>query len=476
MSSFYPFWTNATVAHESQQHHFPCCFPQASIHINDIFCTDHAAKEHDMKGDDAWETIILSNYMIDFEWLCQAVPALAMVQKQLIVLSGEKGTATVRVVESSAGSGDGSCTKVTRYSPVPESQDNHNGMIWAAIAGGIPHEKIVILEPPLPYLYGTHHSKFVLAINKHGIRVVICTANFIHDDWVNKTQGIYIQDFPFKSNVLSPEGGGDSNMGAPCLPVDDYQLRKGEDFRLYLQLYLGQVGLLPLPRGNKSRQIVSFSPQDLDAFDFCSAKVWLFGSVPGSHRGQRLMSFGINRLFSVLRNVSLSTEAALTNTTNPNDTQPVILSWQYSSQGSLNDKFLKAMQRCMTAPDVFVADLQVIYPSEDEVRCSLEGWRGGLSLPVRLRCCDPFINARLHRWGSSGDSLSSASELWRYALPHIKSYAALDRARRSIVWFALTSANLSQAAWGVGGGGRRGARPTRERFPLYPLLRAGGAL
>jgi tyrosyl-DNA phosphodiesterase 1 len=39
----------------------------------------------------------------------------------------------------------------------------------------------------------------MLLVYLQGIRVVVHTANLIHVDWNNKTQGLWMQDFPWKN-------------------------------------------------------------------------------------------------------------------------------------------------------------------------------------------------------------------------------------------------------------------------------------
>lgn len=38
----------------------------------------------------------------------------------------------------------------------------------------------------------------MLVVYPHGVRVVVHTANLIHVDWNNKSQGLWMQDFPLK--------------------------------------------------------------------------------------------------------------------------------------------------------------------------------------------------------------------------------------------------------------------------------------
>jgi hypothetical protein len=48
---------------------------------------------------------------------------------------------------------------------------------------------------------GTHHSKYFLVEYEAGMRVIIHTANLIFCDCHNKSQGIWVQDFPRKVSL-----------------------------------------------------------------------------------------------------------------------------------------------------------------------------------------------------------------------------------------------------------------------------------
>jgi hypothetical protein len=59
----------------------------------------------------------------------------------------------------------------------------------------------VLYKPPLRLSYGTHHSKAMLLVYPTGVRVIVHTANLIHVDWNNKSQGLWMQDFPWKTDA-----------------------------------------------------------------------------------------------------------------------------------------------------------------------------------------------------------------------------------------------------------------------------------
>ena len=54
----------------------------------------------------------------------------------------------------------------------------------------------VVHAPPLRDQWGVHHSKAFLVAFERGLRVIVMTANLIHQDCNTKTQGLWYQDFP----------------------------------------------------------------------------------------------------------------------------------------------------------------------------------------------------------------------------------------------------------------------------------------
>lgn len=430
-----PLWTNAVHALPS----FDRNQAASSLSLHDILPLSPAA-------DELWSDIILASYVIDMPWLLQTVPSLRQFKGYLTILSGEKGTATCEVRWAAD-------TLSAQYVPKSKLLDSINPIEAAACRAGMPRERLTVLEPPLPIPYGTHHTKMILAVNGRGLRVAVLTANFVCDDWMRKAQGCYVQDFPRR-------------------PVNEAAGRqrtsKGDSFREYLQQYLRHCGVLPC---GTSVEMGSFfdSPNPLDCYDFSEAKVALVASVPGSHGGGDVHLYGQNRLRALLACLPSAARRSPKH-------DAVVLSWQYSSQGALNERFLQSLQSSMTLPGHTCSDVQIIYPTEFEVRTSVEGWRAGLSLPLFVRNCHTFVNERLHCWrGPSAavrisrrghptevididreetdddetreEPLSPYS--WRYVMPHIKSYASMDEQRQGVHWLLLTSANLSQAAWGT---------------------------
>ncbi|KAK1284192.1 hypothetical protein QJS10_CPB21g00868 [Acorus calamus] len=154
---------------------------------------------------------ILSNYMVDMDWLLSACPKLRTVP-QVLVIHGEAG---------------GTLEHLKKNKP----------------------QNWIFHKPPLPISYGTHHSKAMLLVYPQGVRIIVHTANLIYVDWNNKTQGLWMQDFPWK---------------------DGQNLNEGCSFESDLVDYLNAL------------------------------KVRLIASVPGYHTGSNLKKWGHMKLRTVL--------------------------------------------------------------------------------------------------------------------------------------------------------------------------------
>jgi hypothetical protein len=259
----------------------------------------------------------------------------------------------------------------------------------------------------------------VILLYATGCRVAVCTANFISIDWLWKNNASFVQDFPRK-NQRSPRG---SDFETSLLDyVEPYRSRGGLDVAA------------------------------LREFDFSAAKAVLIPSVPGFHTGAAMHRYGHMRLRAVLAREPLAPKFAQA---------PIVA--QFSSLGSISEKWLADELRASMAAhapprggaaaaagttnasaalmaNASLPPLRIVWPTVESVRTSLEGWSAGGSL-----CCDtknmkPMLQRYLHVWDGEGQRRHRA-------MPHIKSYlrAAPDG---ELAWCLITSANLSNAAWG----------------------------
>jgi hypothetical protein len=176
----------------------------------------------------------LFNYLIDLEFLHQAVPQLAVSCGAVHLIANDLNVAEVRRYFSTA----------------------------------------VVHSPPLPVAYGTHHTKLIILVCERALRVCILTANLRHSDWFGMNQLIFKQDF----------------VALPQPTSCDSQFYFGADLCEYFSHY--PSWLVPLI----SRIRCTQSGQFLYRYDFSNCAALLVASVPGYHRGPDLFKFGHMRV------------------------------------------------------------------------------------------------------------------------------------------------------------------------------------
>ncbi|CAI8612455.1 unnamed protein product [Vicia faba] len=320
---------------------------------------------------------ILSNYMVDIDWLVPACPALSKVP-YVLVLHGESDE---RVA----------CMKIGK----PKN--------W------------ILHKPPLPISFGTHHSKAMLLVYPRGVRVIVHTANLIYVDWNNKSQGLWMQDFPWK---------------------DQNSLSKGSGFENDLVEYLSALKWPEFSVNLPSLGNFSICPSFFKKFDYSDAMVRLIASVPGYHSGNGLKKWGHMKLRSVLQECTFDEEFKKS---------PLV--YQFSSLGSLDEKWMVELASSMSAGlsedkvPLGMGEPQIIWPTVEDVRCSIEGYAAGSAIPSPLKNVEKaFLKKYWAKWKASRTGR-------HHAMPHIKTFARYNN--QNLAWFLLTSANLSKAAWGA---------------------------
>ncbi|XP_060191002.1 tyrosyl-DNA phosphodiesterase 1 isoform X1 [Lycium barbarum] len=319
---------------------------------------------------------ILSNYMVDMDWLLSACPNLKRIPNVLVV----------------HGEGDGSMECMKRSKPAN----------W------------ILHKPSLPIAYGTHHSKAMLLVYPTGVRVIVHTANLIYVDWNNKSQGLWMQDFPWKDqNKLSKDGGFENDL------VDYLSALKWPEF----------IANIPDFGSCKINSLF------FKKFDYSSATVRLIASVPGYHSGPSLKKWGHMKLRTVLQECTFSKEF-----------QKSPLIYQFSSLGSLDEKWMTEFATSMSAgvsddkKPLGIGEPMIVWPNVEDVRCSLEGYAAGNAVPSPLKNVEKeFLKKYWARWKASHTGRCRA-------MPHIKTFLRYNG--QSLAWLLLTSSNLSKAAWG----------------------------
>ncbi|MED6192928.1 tyrosyl-DNA phosphodiesterase 1, variant 2 [Stylosanthes scabra] len=320
---------------------------------------------------------ILSNYMVDLDWLLPACPALSKVPHVLVI----------------HGESDGRVEYLKRSKPAN----------W------------ILHKPPLPISFGTHHSKAMFLVYPQGIRVIVHTANLIHVDWNNKTQGLWLQDFPWK---------------------DQDSLSKGSEFENDLVEYLSTLKWPEFSVKLPSLGNFSICPSFFKKFDYSDAMVRLIASAPGYHSGAAIKKWGHMKLRSLLQECTFD-----------EDFKKSPLIYQFSSLGSLDEKWMAELTSSMSAglsedkTPLGLGEPQIIWPTVEDVRCSIEGYAAGSAIPSPFKNVEKaFLKKYWAKWKADHTGRSRA-------MPHIKTFTRYSG--QNLAWFLLTSANLSKAAWGA---------------------------
>ncbi|CAI0468154.1 unnamed protein product [Linum tenue] len=323
------------------------------------------------------QVAILSNYMVDMDWLLSACPTLSKVPNVLVI----------------HGEGEGTVEQMKRSKPAN----------W------------ILHKPPLPISYGTHHSKAMLLVYPKGVRIIVHTANLIYVDWNNKTQGLWMQDFPWKDEKIANRGCG---------------------FESDLVDYLSALKWPELTANIPSLGNLKINPWFFKKFDYSDAQVRLIGSVPGYHTGANLKKWGHMKLRTVLQECTFDKEFK---------SSPLV--YQFSSLGSLDEKWMTELATSMSSgvsedkKPLGLGVPQIIWPTVEDVRCSLEGYAAGNAVPSPLKNVEKeFLKKYWARWKATHTGRCRA-------MPHIKTFARYSG--QKLAWFLLTSSNLSKAAWGA---------------------------
>uniref|UniRef100_A0A4W3GUT4 Tyrosyl-DNA phosphodiesterase 1 n=1 Tax=Callorhinchus milii TaxID=7868 RepID=A0A4W3GUT4_CALMI len=255
------------------------------------------------------------------------------------------------------------------------------------------------LQAKLEIAYGTHHTKMMLLLYEEGLRVVILTANLIHDDWYQKTQGIWLS--PLYPRL--PDGSSESSGESPT--------NFKRDLIDYLLAY----------RSTGLGEWVSH----VQEHDLSDTRVHLIASIPGRHVGSLKDKWGHFKLRKVL-----------SDHTSP---RPGRESWplvgQFSSIGSLGpdeDKWLCSEFK-ESLSRLGKRDTPLVSHKDRHLRC-LSPLVGGGSLPYAILTAQkqPWLNSFFNQWSAD---ISGRTQ----ALPHIKTYMRTSPDFSELAWFLVTS-------------------------------------
>lgn len=310
----------------------------------------------------------------------------------------------------------------------------------------------------------------VLFYHDDHAQVIVHTANMISRDWTNMTQAVWRSPLL----PLSPSMTDEHDV-SPIGTGHRFKI----DLLRYLQAYGGRLGKL-------TRQLADY--------DFSAIRAAFIGSAPSRQKpaaaqSVKQTSFGwlglqeilssvpitsrrdeeisaphvivqissiatlgaaptwLNHLFSVL--VRDAAKDAAAHTVDPSSSKTLTFFEKKSSSTG-------AMAKPRPRPKY-----NIIFPTPDEIRTSLDGYAAGGSIHIKLQSAQQqkqieYLTPLLCHWKHSSevaDSNTPSTErkaaLRGPAAPHIKTYIRFtDETHKTIDWAMVTSANLSKQAWG----------------------------
>ncbi|KAF2684493.1 phospholipase D/nuclease, partial [Lentithecium fluviatile CBS 122367] len=322
-----------------------------------------------------------------------------------------------------------------------------------------PYKNVELKTAYIPDPFGTHHSKMLVLLRRDDCaQVIIHTANMIERDWRNMTQAVWRSPLlPLKTPATPP----DSRTGSQSHPIGS-----GERFKVDLLRYLDKY----------EKRLKDLTQQLLD-YDFSGVRAAFIGSAPSRQKPSATKpsfetSFGWLGLREILSTIPINhTESA---------SSPSVVA-QISSIATLGQNptwlthFHSVMSRALQPPDapsLFAKPkakeqeptLNIIFPTADEIRTSLDGYASGGSIHTKIQSAAQqkqleYLRPLLCHWKYSAPDPSPLSqqelglprrEAYRGpAAPHIKTYIRFSNTdKKSIDWAMVTSANLSKQAWG----------------------------
>lgn len=295
-------------------------------------------------------------------------------------------------------------------------------------------------------------------------RVNLLTGNMVVGDW-KMSQAIWRSPF---LPLLPPTATKQPSLPTASFP--DAPLGNGARFKLDLLAYLRGYNRL----GNLIDR--------LSFYDFRAVRGALVASLPHKQTIARSETagnlWGLPGLARVLRSIpnhhdsTLEKEMAFSKIHTSSFAQKVSFAQsskpqiviQISSVASIGEKWLREyffpqLASLSSNPATVTSpQFSIVFPTADEIRRSIEGYGSGGSIHMRTQSIAQqkqldFIRPMLCHWAGdeppANPDMSLREAGRRRAAPHIKSYIRFsDASMTKIDWAMMTSANLSNQAWG----------------------------
>ena len=304
----------------------------------------------------------------------------------------------------------------------------------------------------LPDPFGTHHSKmFILFTHDDHAQVIIHTANMLEKDWTNMTQAAWAS--PMLTLL-------DDQKSTPTFGKIGSGSRFKHDLLAYLAAY-----------GSKAKSLRN----QLAQFDFSSVRGALIASVPShmkdfsTSQDVRVLSkqklWGYPSLLRALKTILLPQKK--TDYTNDDSYSPSShVVCQISSIATLPQTWLNQFFPILAnlpSPNSTnqawdPSRISVLYPTPANVATSLDGYASGGSIHTKAQSAAHLkqiagLRNTLCQWSKGPKEATRSGR--HEAAPHIKTYVCfsakptMEKPVQDIRWALLTSANLSQQAWGT---------------------------
>lgn len=218
-------------------------------------------------------------------------------------------------------------------------------------------------------------------------QIIIHTANMIHRDWTNMTQAIW------RSPLLPLSH-------ARTTPGTDPEFGSGQKFKIDFLSYLGAY--------DTKRRVCTDLIETLRKYDFSEIKGTLIGSVPGRHEieSQHQTLWGWPALRKALEVVPAKEgESEIVVQISSIATLGVTDQW-------LDRTLFKSLRGSKSGSDQPKPKFKVIFPTPDEIRRCLDGYRAGASIHTKIQSGPQvkqlqYLKPLLHHWAGDGAQHSS---------------------------------------------------------------------
>ncbi|KAF2113468.1 tyrosyl-DNA phosphodiesterase 1 [Lophiotrema nucula] len=332
------------------------------------------------------------------------------------------------------------------------------------------YPNIELISAYMPDPFGTHHSKMLILLRHDDTaQIVIHTANMISRDWGNMTQAVW------RSPLLLLKTDDYKTTLEQDSSPETFPIGSGERFEIDFLWYLNAYG----------KRLKDLS-KVLCNYNFSAVRAAFIGSAPSRQKLANAdpathTSWGWLGLREILSTIPIARPAEAASTPHiviqisSIATLGQTPAWLQHLQSVLRSSYTTSTSRAeSTSPSKkanFFAKrpkatatkapepmFNIIFPTAEEIRTSLDGYASGGSIHTKIQSAAQqrqlqYLRPLLCHWRHPSSS-SSTEEPRREAMrgpaaPHIKTFIRFSNSEHaSIDWAMVTSANFSKQAWG----------------------------